>query len=219
LPERLQNATEQTNMSPQALHIRRATVDDRDPLKNLWASMRLPPDELEKHLTEFQVVENSEGEVVGAIGIQFSENHALLHSEGYSDFGVADAARQLFWERIQTLSAHNGIFRIWTQERSPFWKNYGFQPPTAEIRDRLPGEWKNEFDGGWLTLQLKNEEVITAAMEKGFASFKDSEKKHAAQISEKARLIKTIVTVVGFAIGIISIGIAIYLFAHRNPFR
>jgi N-acetylglutamate synthase-like GNAT family acetyltransferase len=204
-------------MSSQTLRIRRATVDDRDPLKSLWASMRLPPDKLEKQLAEFQVVENSEGEVVGAIGIQFSKNHALLHSEGYSDFGVADAARQLFWKRIQTLCANHGVFRIWTQERSPFWKNYGFQPPAAEVLARLPDEWKSEFDGGWLTLQLKNEEVITAALEKGFAEFRAAEKKGADRVSEKARIIKTVVTVIGFAIGILSIGVAVYLFVHRNP--
>jgi N-acetylglutamate synthase-like GNAT family acetyltransferase len=206
-------------MSSQTLRIRRATVDDRDPLKNLWASMRLSPDELERHLTEFQVVENSEGEVVGAIGIQYSRQHLLLHSEGYSDFGVADAARRLFWERIRTLAANHGVFRIWTQERSPFWKTYGFQPPTAEILARLPDEWENEFEGGWLTLQLKNEEVITAALEKQFAGFMAAGKKDTDRVVEKARTIQTIITVIGFAIGILSIGFAIYLFVHRNPFQ
>jgi N-acetylglutamate synthase-like GNAT family acetyltransferase len=205
-------------MNPQTLRIRRATVDDRAALKSLWASMRLPADELEKSLTEFQVVENSDGEVVGAIGIQFSSQHTLLHSEGYADFGVADAARQLFWERIQTLASHNGIFRVWTQERSPFWKSFGFQPPTAEVLARLPAVWKNEFDGGWLTLQLKNEEVIAAALEKEFAPFMAGEKSETKKISEKAKTINTVITVVGFAIGIISIGFAIYLFVHRNPF-
>ena len=205
-------------MNSQTLRIRRATVDDRDALKILWASMRLSPDDLEKRLTEFQVVENSDGEVVGAIGVQFSKQHALLHSEGYSDFSLAAAARQLFWVRIQTLAANHGVFRLWTQERSPFWKSFGFQPSNAETIARLPEEWKNEFDGGWLTLQLKNEEVIAAALEKEFAPFMDSEKRQTALISEKARTIKTIITITGFAIGILSIGIAIYLFVHRNPF-
>jgi N-acetylglutamate synthase-like GNAT family acetyltransferase len=206
-------------MNPQTLRIRRATVDDRPALKSLWASMRLPADELEKCLTEFQVVENSDGEVVGAIGIQFSSQHALLHSESYSDFGVADAARQLFWERIQTLASHNGIFRVWTQERSPFWKSFGFQPPSAEVLARLPAGWKNEFDGGWLTLQLKNEEVIAAAFEKEFAPFMAGEKSETKKISEKAKTINTVITVAGFAIGILGIGFAIYLFVHRNPFQ
>jgi len=205
-------------MNSGPLRIRRAIVDDRDLLKSLWSSMRLSPGELEKRLTEFQVVENSDGDVAGAIGIQFSSQHALLHSEGYSDFGIADAARNLFWERIQTLASHNGVFRVWTQERSPFWKSYGFQPPAAEVLARLPAEWKNEFEGGWLTLQLKDEEVIAAAFEKEFAPFMAGEKLETKRISEKAKTISTAVTVIGFAIGILGVGIAIYLFVHRNPF-
>ncbi|HEY5233358.1 MAG TPA: hypothetical protein VIK35_07495 [Verrucomicrobiae bacterium] len=205
-------------MNPQTLRIRRATVDDSTALQMIWASMRLPAEELEKRLTEFQVVENSEGEVVGAIGVQFSGQHALLHSEGYSDFAIADAARQLFWERIQTLASHHGVFRIWTQERSPFWKSFGFQPPNTETLERLPAEWKNEFDGGWLTLQLKNEEAIAAAFEKQFAPFMAGEKGETKKISEKAKTINLVITIAGFTVGFLCIGIAIYLFVHRNPF-
>jgi N-acetylglutamate synthase-like GNAT family acetyltransferase len=205
-------------MNSKILRIRRATVDDRAALKNLWAAMRLSPDDLEKRLTEFQVVENSGGEVVGAIGIQFSRQNALLHSEGYSDFGVADAARHLFWKRIQTLAANHGVFRLWTQENSPFWKNFGFQSPDAEVFKRLPDEWKNSAEGSWLTLQLKNEEVISAALEKEFAAFMTEEKRETQKISEKAKTINVIITVLGFAIGAGCFGYAIYFFIHRNPF-
>jgi N-acetylglutamate synthase-like GNAT family acetyltransferase len=198
------------------LRIRRATVDDRDALKILWASMRLSPDDLEKRLTEFQVVENSDGEVVGAIGIQFFKQHALLHNEGYSDFSVADAARQLFWERIQTLASNHSVFRIWTQERSPFWKTFGFQPPDLETLARLPEQWQNEFSGAWLTFQLKNEEVITAAFEKHFSGFTETEQKHTMRLSEKARTINTVVTVVCFGIFFICIAILIYMITHRR---
>jgi len=205
-------------MNSQTLRIRRATVDDRAALKWLWRSMRLPADELEKRLTEFQVVENSDGQIVGAIGIKIGRQHALLHSEGYADFGVADAARQLFWERVQTLAANHGVFRLWTQERSPFWKSFGFQPPNAGTFARLPAEWKNEFDGGWLTLQLKDEAVIAAALEKEFAQFMAAEKRDTEHIARQARTLNTILTIIGFAVGILCFGAAIYLFIHRNPF-
>jgi len=205
-------------MTPQTLRIRRATVDDRAALHHLWAAMRLPADELEKRLTEFQVVINAKGELLGAIGIQFSKQHALLHSEGYMDFAVADAARQLFWERIQTLAANLGAFRVWTQERSPFWKSFGFQPPTIESLGRLPEEWKNEFAGGWLTHQLKNEEVISSALENQFAGFMAAEKMETHRLSEQARTIRTIITILGFAIGILGICVAAYLFIRRSPF-
>ena len=70
-------------MNPQNLRVRRATVDDIATLRQTWEAMRFSPDDLEKRLTEFQVVENAAGEAVGAMGLQLSGQHALLHSEGY----------------------------------------------------------------------------------------------------------------------------------------
>ena len=198
------------------LQVRRATLDDRTTLIELWNSMRLPADDLEKRLTEFQVVE-SDGKVVGAIGIQFAKHHALLHSEGYSDFGVADTARQLFWERIQTLAANHGVFRIWTQENSPFWLRWGFQPANTEIFARLPAAWKNE-NPEWFSFELKDEEAIKAALEKEFLQFSHSEKEQISQFAEKAKTVRTIFIVICFGIFFICIGVVIYLLKHRNPF-
>ena len=210
--------TQTAVMNPQpGLRVRRATVDDLVGLRTIWLSMRLPADELEKRLKEFQVVEAADGNVLGAVGIQFVRQHALLYGEGFSDFSVADAARQLFWRRFEALAANHGIFRIWTQETSPFWKHWGFQPANPEILSRLPDEWQPS-EGKWLTFELKNEEAITDALENKFAGFMDAEKKQTAQVVEKARKLKTIVTVIGFTIGFLCIGFAIYLFAHHNPF-
>jgi N-acetylglutamate synthase-like GNAT family acetyltransferase len=201
-------------MNPSAIRIRRATMDDFQSLKSLWHSMRLPSDELERRLTEFQVVEAADGQIVGAIGIQIIRQHALLHSEGYTDFAVADAARQLFWERIQTMTAHHGVFRLWTQENSPFWSRWGFQPANTETLERLPGEWKRS-EGKWLTFQLKNEEAI-AALDKELEAFRESEKKRTAETLDQARTMTTTITVIAFAVGIVLIGVAIYLFMRRG---
>ena len=176
--------------------------------------MRFPADELEKRLTEFQVIEAADGQIVGAIGVQIIGQHALLHSEGYMDFAVADAARQLFWERIQTITAHHGVFRLWTQENSPFWVRWGFQPANAETLERLPDEWKPS-EGKWLTIQLKNEEAI-ATLEKELALFRESEKKRTAQTLDQARTMTTTITIIAFVVGIVLIGVAIYLFVRRG---
>src|ERR1035437_6911088 len=201
-------------MNPSAIRIRRATTDDFQSLKSLWNSMRLPADELEKRLTEFQVIEAADGQIVGAIGVQIIRQHALLHSEGYTDFAVADAARQLFWERIQTITAHHGVFRLWTQENSPFWVHWGFQPANAETLERLPDEWKPS-EGKWLTIQLKNEEAI-ATLEKELALFRESEKKRTAQALDQARTMTTTITIIAFVVGIVLICVAIYLFVRRG---
>jgi N-acetylglutamate synthase-like GNAT family acetyltransferase len=201
-------------MSLPNLRIRRATTDDFQSLKSLWNSMRLPAGELEKRLTEFQVIETADGQIVGAIGVQIIGQHALLHSEGYTDFAVADAARQLFWERIQTITAHYGVFRLWTQENSPFWVRWGFQPATIELLERLPAEWKRS-EGKWLTLQLKNEEAI-AALDKELEAFRESEKKRTEETLEQARTMTTTITVIAFVVGIVLIGVAFYLFMRRG---
>jgi len=201
-------------MSPPNLRVRRATTDDFQSLKSLWKSMRLPADGLEKRLTEFQVIEADDGQIVGAIGVQIIRQHALLHSEGYTDFSVADAARELFWERIQTITAHHGVFRLWTQENSPFWVRWGFQPATVEILERLPEEWKPS-EGKWLTLQLKNEEAI-AALDKELKAFRESEKKRTEETLDQARTMTTTITIIAFVVGIVLIGVAFYLFLRRG---
>ena len=196
------------------LNIRRATVDDLPALKSLWLAARLSAEELENRLTEFHVVE-SHGTFAGAIGVQIARQHARVHSEDYTDFSVADAARELFWERLQKLAANHGIFRIWTQEKSPFWTHWGFQPAHAEALERLPEEWKN-LEGRWLTLELKNEDAIKSALNNQFAGFMESEKKQTAEVAAKARKISVFFTVIFFAISIIGFAIAIFLLL-RHP--
>ncbi len=197
------------------LHIRRATVDDLPALKSLWLAARLPADELKDRLTEFQIVE-ANGIFAGALGVQIIRQHARLHSEDYADFSVADAARELFWERIQKISANHGVFRIWTQETSPFWTRWGFQPANLETLARLPDEWKN-LEGGWLTLELKNEDAINTVLKNQFGRFMDSEKKMTAQIAERARKLKLFITIAGFAIFFICLAIAVWLLLSRPP--
>jgi hypothetical protein len=160
------------------------------------------------------VIETADGQIAGAIGVQIIRQHALLHSEGYTDFSVADAARELFWERIQTIAAHHGVFRLWTQENSPFWVRWGFQPANAETLARLPEEWKCSEEK-WLTIQLKDEEAL-ATLEKELSLFRESEKQRTAQTLDQARTMTTTITVIAFVVGIALIGLAIYLFVRRG---
>lgn len=190
-------------------------MDDLDALRAIWHSMRLPAEELEKQLKEFQVVADAAGNVLGAVGIRLHKQYALLFGEGFSDFSVADDARQLFWRRFEALAANHGVFRIWTQESSPFWTRWGFQPANAEMLARLPEEWKVSADK-WFTLELKNEEAVTAALENKFAGFMDIERQQTERVAEKARLLRGIVIVVGFTIGILGIGVAVYMLVHRT---
>ena len=201
-------------MNAAPLKIRRATVDDLPALKSLWLAAQLPAEALEARLTEFQVVEHH-GEFAGAMGVQIVRTAALLHSEDYANFAVADAARELFWERIQTLAANHGVFRVWTQETSPFWTRWGFRPANAETLERLPEEWKH-FAGRWLTLELKDEDAIKAALGNEFSTFMESEKEKTERIAASGRKINLVIIIVGFTVGIVGIAVAIWLAIHRH---
>lgn len=202
----------QNKPMPQLL-TRRANVDDLPALRALWTAARWPSDELESRLTEFQVVETG-GVFAGALGVQIVRQHLRLHSEDYADFSTADAARELFWERIQKLAASHGVFRVWTQETSPFWTRWGFQPANVETLERLPAEWKN-LEGKWLTLELKNEDAINAALQKHLPEFMADENARTAEIARKGRQLRTVFTVFFFAIAAILFGVAIFLLLHR----
>ena len=196
------------------LQTHRATVDDLPALLALWRGAQWPTAELESRLTEFQVAE-ADGQFAGALGLEILRQHARLHSEDYADFAHADAARELFWQRIEKLAANHGVFRVWTQETSPFWTGWGFHPANAETLERLPDEWK-AFDGKWLTIELKNEDVITAALGTQFAGFMEAEKQQTAQVSAQARSLRTIFTIIFFAIGIGLCAYAFYLLRHHS---
>lgn len=201
-------------MSSPRLLVRRATTDDFQNLKSLWNSMRLPADKLERRLTECQVVESGDGQIVGAIGLQVIRQHGLLHSEAYADSTVADAARPLFWERIQIVASHHGVFRLWTQENSPFWSHCGFRIVITESLGQLPEEWKH-FEGKWYSLQLKNEAALTT-LEKELKTFRESEKQRTTQTLDHARTLRVAITVLGFGIFFICLDVLIYLITHRR---
>jgi N-acetylglutamate synthase-like GNAT family acetyltransferase len=200
-------------MTAATLRARRATVEDLDRLRSLWTSMHLPAAELEPRLTEFQVVENAEGEIVGAIGLQIGAGHGCLHSEGFSDFSLADTSRELLWNRIQTLCSNHGILRLWMLEKTPFWARLGFKPASEEDLKRLPAGWNTE-NASWLTLQLKNEDVLNA-VEKELAMFMTAQKQQSARITQQARSLKTLATLVAIILALIVFAAAIFLLVKR----
>ena len=203
-------------MNPASLSVRRASVDDLPALRALWVAANLPVNGLEARLTEFQVVESG-GVLAGAGGGEIIRQHLRLHSEDYTDFALADAARELFWERIQVLTSNHGVFRVWTQETSPFWTRMGFAPAKDKELERLPEEWKR-LEGGWRTLELKNEEAINQALNTHLPALLEESQSKAARTAAHARRFKIFLTVIFFLIAAVGFSMVIYLLRHRNPF-
>jgi hypothetical protein len=203
-------------MTASPLRVRRATIDDLALLRPLWESMHLPVSELEPRLTEFQIAEDAEGKIIGEIAFLVGGDQGCLHSEGFTDFGQADSARELLWQRIQTLATNHGVLRLWMQDEAPFWIQLGFKPPGPEELKKLPGHWISE-NPSWLTLQLKNEAAIYAVT-KELAVFMNTQKRQSERTLEHMRTVKMLATILAFIFAICAFGAAIFLMLKRAEY-
>lgn len=192
-------------MSSFKFQARRATVDDLPRLKELWALMRIPDPDLERQLTDFQVVTDEAGFVVGCVALQMNLRHARIHSEAFEDFSLADYARPVLWSRIQTIATNHGLVRLWTQEQSPFWSRNGFQPAAEDALEKMPSAW-DRFSTSWLTIKLKDEEAM-ASLDKEFALFVESEKQQRGQLLDQAKIVKTVI-IAGLVLIVLALGVA-----------
>jgi len=196
-------------MSSGDYRVTRATIDHLPRLKPLWQAMELPAWDLEKHLTEFQVVQTPDGRLLGAVGLQILERQGRIHSEAFTDFALADELRPLFWERIWSLANSHGLLRLWTQEKSPFWTSKGLVPASVQERQQLPAPWKSLFPK-WQTLKLREDINPALLLEKEFALFVQSEKQRTEKWSQQARLLKSVATLLALALFLFVMGVLIY---------
>ncbi|HTL16076.1 MAG TPA: hypothetical protein VL793_02510 [Patescibacteria group bacterium] len=195
--------------------VRRATLDDLGQLTKLWQTMHFPVDEMSRRITEFQVAEDSEGNLAGAIGLQLMERQGRLHSESFVDFSHADALRPQLWERVKAVATNNGLVRLWTQEQAPFWSHCGLVKAASESLEKLPAPWRG-LRGNWLTLKLKEdiEEVLSA--DKEFAVFMQSERQRTERAFQQAKVLKFIATLLALAVLFLVMAGA-FLVIRRNP--
>jgi N-acetylglutamate synthase-like GNAT family acetyltransferase len=205
-------------MSLPGYQVRRAIVDDLQHLRGLWENMRLSPPELEKRLTEFQVVESWEGRLVGALGLEVAGRQGRLHSEVFSDFALADMLRGLLWERVHAVAANHGLARLWTQETAPFWKHHGFQTPDKNAWKRIPAAWALQ-ESGWLTLQLRDEEVLEKVLEKDFARLRARDQQANEKALRRGRALKFISTLAAVVLAIGVVILCLFMLKHRTDLR
>jgi hypothetical protein len=200
---------------PSDVRVRRALVDDLPALNQLWRSMSLDGAGLERRLTEFQVAVNEIGTVLGAIGFQMLGKQALLHSEGYVDFSMADLARPLLWERLQVVAANHGICRVWSRETAPFWTQNILSAPDTAALEQLPAVWNTTGPGGWRTIKLREdvEEILSA--DKEFALFVESERERSRSALRQAKALKVLATAAAIVLGVAVVIGLIYIYRHH----
>jgi hypothetical protein len=191
-------------------------VDDLPQLIELWTSAKLPAAELDKQFTDFQVAEDDQGKVVGAIGLQIDTHHGRVHSEAFTDFGLTDTLRPALWQRLQTVAQNHGLFRLWTVETAPWWKkDAGFAAPAAEVLEKLPTPF-GERHPGWLTLRLKDETADPELLDKELAAFKEVERLKREKLLFKGRVIRVVGTVISAGLLIFGLIVLFWVLRHRR---
>jgi len=203
-------------MNPADFKVRRATIEDLPVLTALWQSMQLPVPELERRVTEFQVAVDPAGMVTGAIGFQIIGKQALLHSEGFTDFSLADTLRPLLWERLKMLAANHGIVRVWSKESGRYWSHEALGKPDAEAMEKMEPEWK-AMPGEWLTVKLREDVEEALSLDKEFAMFAESERERSRSALNQAKILKNIATMLALILGLAVLAVSVYLVLHKPP--
>jgi N-acetylglutamate synthase-like GNAT family acetyltransferase len=195
--------------------VRRATLDDLEPLTALWKSMNFATEDLGRRITEFQVAESGDGTLLGALGLQVAERQGRIHSEGFVDFGLADTLRPMLWERVRSVATNHGLLRLWTQEQAPFWHHTGLISAEAEALEKLPAAWRDP-SARWLTLKLKEELETLVSVDREFAVFMQSEKEKTTRALQKAKAFKVVATLVLLTACLLMIAGLVFIM-RKNP--
>ena len=102
---------------------------------------------------------------------------------------------------MQSLATNHGLARLWTQETAPFWSRSGFQPAKEDSLKKLPTAWATD-QAGWLTMRLRDEEVLQMSLDKEFARFKEQEQQRTQGAMRNARALKFVATLVAVVLAI-----------------
>ncbi|HAV61071.1 MAG TPA: hypothetical protein DCY13_01740 [Verrucomicrobiales bacterium] len=194
--------------------VRRATLDDLPQLMEMWRLEKLPVEVLKERFTEFQLVADPEGRVVGAVGMQISGVHGRLHSELFPRYEFADELRPLLWERHKKVAQNHGVVRVWTQLSAPFWQSGDFHDASGEELAILPPNFAGQ-PGPWTTAQLREQIAAIDSLEKELAMFREMERAKTEQIFRRARAVK-ITAVIGSLILLGWVGWWLVVFFLKN---
>jgi hypothetical protein len=176
--------------------------------------MLFPVDDLARRITEFQVAETEDGNLAGAVGLALAERQGLIHSEGFIDFALADHARPLLWERLNSVATNHGLLRFWTQEKAPFWAHYLGKADESAMK-KMPASWRSP-KSEWLTLKLREDVAEVLSADKEFALFMEAEKQRTQRALQQAKMLKTMATVLAFML-LAAIIIGTVLLVRKNP--
>lgn len=200
-------------MNPTSYQTRRATLDDLNSLRLLWHAEQLAPLELEKHFTQFQVVQAADGTLAGALGLHITGTQGRLHSEAFRDFALADTLRPLLWQRLQGVARNFGLTRLWTRDNTVFWREQGFTVAPTELLEKLPAVF-GQPGGEWATLKLKDEVFSGLTQEQEFALFREAAREETEKAFRQARKLKGLAIVVAALFALLAAVVGFYMMRY-----
>jgi len=170
--------------------VRRATVDDLPGLTQLWARCGLQVLDLERHLTEFQLVSTWDGDLEAALALRVQGHEGLLHSEAFARPDQEDDFRQLLWERMRNLARNYGLLRLWTQEQGPFWHHVaGFEVVPTEQQKKFPSAFGPSHHL-WFVTTLRHDAPGGVSVEQEFELFQQASRASLNQVFEQTRRLR-----------------------------
>ena len=177
-------------MTESKFNFRRATLEDLDVLRGLWQTALYSPIELEKHLTEFQLVEGDDGRLLGALGIRIQGEEGYIHHEAFTHPKTEMAMREALWYRLKIMFGNQGVHRVWTREKAEFWNGEGFRMATVEEKAKYP------IDFGTVDRALKvfplRDSKAEKIIEKKMIELHASRFEEEAQLDRRTRVIRVV---------------------------
>lgn len=173
------------------LEFRRATVDDREALMELWRHAGKPAEELERRLTEFQLALDPEDHLLAAIALHRADQQGRIHSETYWDPDSAPQLRPQLANRILRIAKNYGLLRLWTTATDPVWQQLGFRPAEAYELEKFPpafGNWKLD----WYSLKLREDLASAEQIDKEFQLFRLTNQQDHERLIRRARIFKSL---------------------------
>ena len=199
-----------------ALSARRATVEDLPSLRGLWQAAGLPWDQLDRFVTEFQVVPASVDSdvLIGAVGFLVEGGDGLLHSEAVVADEAADETRAALWRRVQIIGRNQGVHRIWTQEDAAYWATCGFKAAGPEALAACKGSFLDR-SASWLWFEYPAPETVKARLDEQMAIWQATRTQEAAALQERIRHYRNLAVLVAtVVIGIMIVMLSIIMRQH-----
>jgi N-acetylglutamate synthase-like GNAT family acetyltransferase len=200
-------------VEPSEYIVRRATFEDLPALQALWSVAQLPALELEKHLTDFQLVTRPDGVVLGAVGMRLATGQGWVHSEAFYTPEHRAPCLPLLWERLRVLARNHRLSRLWTRGRAPFWAECGFAAATDAQLRKLPEAFGPAPAGTcWLTLPLQEDAPLPTQVEEQFKLFQMSQHESTERLLRQATVLKWIagLIAIGFFAGAMALLFSFY---------